>query len=322
MFRLRELERKDLLAINKWRNDPELISLLGAPFRYINLDVDVKWYESYMGNRGNAVRCAITEDDKDEILGLVSLVSINYMNQSAEFHIMIGDTKNQGRGIGTFAVNTMLNHAFNNMNLQRVELTVLEDNTRARHLYEKCGFVYEGKKRKAKYKNGKFVDMLIYSILKSEFYGGGVIPNLPAWQILDISEKFSIGTIIDECDSAFDNPVTGRNSYLKLLEKIHQKGRFIFAYNGSPLGYCAFYANDTEQKRAYISLIAVAPKYQKMHIGAGLLRESFEIMRTYGMQYCLLEVRKNNINAIQFYERNQFIMVDERAESYLMKCKL
>ena len=174
MFHLRELERKDLPAINKWRNDPELISLLGAPFRYINLDVDVKWYESYMGNRGNAVRCAITEDGSDDILGLVSLVSINYMNQSAEFHIMIGDTQNQGRGLGTFAVNAMLNHAFNNMNLQRVELTVLEDNARAKHLYEKCGFVYEGRKRKAKYKNGKFVDMLMYSILKPEFLGGGV----------------------------------------------------------------------------------------------------------------------------------------------------
>ena len=69
MFHLRELERKDLPAINKWRNDPELIALLGAPFRYINLDVDTRWYESYMGNRGSAVRCAITEDDKDEILG-------------------------------------------------------------------------------------------------------------------------------------------------------------------------------------------------------------------------------------------------------------
>lgn len=173
MFHLRELERKDLPAINKWRNNPELIALLGAPFRYINLDVDIKWYESYMGNRGNAVRCAITEDSSDDILGLVSLVSINYMNQSAEFHIMIGDTQNQGRGLGTFAVNSMLNHAFNNMNLQRVELTVLEDNTRAKHLYEKCGFVYEGKKRKAKYKNGQFVDMLMYSILKPEFLGGG-----------------------------------------------------------------------------------------------------------------------------------------------------
>lgn len=173
MFHLRELERKDLPAINKWRNDPELIALLGAPFRYINLDVGIKWYESYMGNRGNTVRCAIIEDDSDYILELVSLVSINYMNQSAEFHIMIGDTQNQGRGLGTFAVNSMLNHAFNNMNLQRVELSVLEDNTRAKRLYEKCGFVYEGKKRKAKYKNGQFVDMLMYSILKSEFLGGG-----------------------------------------------------------------------------------------------------------------------------------------------------
>ena len=158
MFHLRELERKDLPAINKWRNDPELIALLGAPFRYINLDVDIKWYESYMGNRGNAVRCAITEDGGDDILGLASLVSINYMNQSAEFHIMIGDIQNQGRGLGTFAVNSMLNHAFNNMNLQRVELTVLDNNTRAKHLYEKCGFTYEGRKRK---QNTKMENLLI-----------------------------------------------------------------------------------------------------------------------------------------------------------------
>lgn len=169
MFYLRELERKDLPAINKWRNNPELIALLGQTFRYINLDVDIRWYESYMSNRGNAVRCAITEDDCDEILGLVSLTSIDYLNQSAEFHIMIGETPNQGRGLGTFALNAMLNHAFNNLNLQRVELSVLEDNERARHLYEKCGFVYEGLKRQAKYKNGKFVDVLVYSILKNEF---------------------------------------------------------------------------------------------------------------------------------------------------------
>lgn len=177
MFCLRELERKDLEIINGWRNDPELIEMLGAPFRYINLDVDVRWYESYMNNRGNAVRCAIVEDGINKIMGLVSLVSVNYMNQSAEFHIMIGNKENQGKGLGTFAVNAMLDHAFNNMNLQRIELTVLEDNERARSLYEYCGFVYEGRKRKAKYKDGRFVDMLMYSILKSEFVnrGGGYL---------------------------------------------------------------------------------------------------------------------------------------------------
>jgi RimJ/RimL family protein N-acetyltransferase len=169
MYQLRELEKKDLPKVNKWRNNPDLIALLGAPFRFINLNVDEKWFESYMANRGNTIRCAIVEGDNDDILGLVSLVSIDYMNQSAEFHIMIGDKDNQGKGIGTFAVNAMLQHAFYNMNLQRIELTVLEDNERARHLYEKVGFIQEGIKRKAKYKNGKFINMIVYSILKEEY---------------------------------------------------------------------------------------------------------------------------------------------------------
>ena len=180
MYRLRELERRDLAAINKWRNDPSLIACLGAPFRYINLDVDAAWYENYLGNRGNAVRCAITNDESDDILGLVSLVSIDYMNQSALFNIMIGNASNRGKGIGTFATNAILSHAFRNMNLRRIELFVLESNERAIKLYEKCGFVYEGRKRAARYKEGKFVDLLMYSILRGEYEqnnpaGGGCV---------------------------------------------------------------------------------------------------------------------------------------------------
>ena len=168
MYRLRELERKDLFEINKWRNDKALISNLGAPYRYINLEVDEKWYETYMLNRNNAVRCSIV-DENDYILGLVSLVSIDYLNQSAEFHLMIGKKENRGKGIGTFATLEILKHGFYNLNLRRVELTALKDNDMAQKLYEKIGFIKEGVKRSAKYKNGEFVDMIIYSILKEEF---------------------------------------------------------------------------------------------------------------------------------------------------------
>ena len=93
------------------------------------------------------------------------------MNQTAELHIMIGDKENQGKGIGSFAVKEMLNHAFFNMNLNRVELTVIENNKRAIHLYEKNGFVYEGRKRKARYKGGEFMDMLMYAVLRDDFTG-------------------------------------------------------------------------------------------------------------------------------------------------------
>lgn len=169
MYRLRELEQKDIRTINRWRNDKELISGLGAPFRYINSDVDEKWFQSYMASRDKTVRCAILKDDSDSILGLISLTSIDYMNQSAELHIMIGEKENRGKGIGTFAVREMLYHAFFNLNLQRVELSVLEDNEPAQRLYEKAGFVCEGLKRRAKYKNGKFLNLKIYSILREEY---------------------------------------------------------------------------------------------------------------------------------------------------------
>ena len=169
MFKLRELQRGDLEKINKWRNDPELIALLGAPFRYINSEVDIKWFENYMSNRGNAVRCSIVEEESDEILGLISLTNIDFINQSAELHIMIGEKENQGRGIGTYAVRTILSHAFQNMNLHRIELGVLDYNIAAIHLYEKCGFIQEGVKRNAIYKEGKFVDLRIYACLRENY---------------------------------------------------------------------------------------------------------------------------------------------------------
>lgn len=169
MYKLREIEKKDIETINRWRNNPELIKTLGAPFRFINTDVDYKWFEQYMNNRTKEVRCAIVDECNDEILGMASLTSVDYLNQIAEFHIMIGDKSNQGKGIGTFAVNEMLKLAFQHMNLFRVELSVLETNVIAKKVYEKCGFVYEGRKRLARYKNGERIDLLLYSILKNEY---------------------------------------------------------------------------------------------------------------------------------------------------------
>lgn len=171
MYRLRELERQDMKTINGWRNNPEVISLLGAPFRYINLEVDENWFDSYMKNRSSCVRCAILDDDV--LIGLVSLTGIDMLNRSAEFHIMIGDTGSQNKGAGTFATEEMLRHAFDNLNLNRVMLTVLEDNERAQHMYENVGFVREGYLREAVFKNGGYKDMYTYSILRDEFLGGG-----------------------------------------------------------------------------------------------------------------------------------------------------
>lgn len=170
MYRLRELAREDIQQVNIWRNDSDLISMLGSPYRFINIEVDYKWYDEYMSNRNTAVRCVIVKEISDEkILGIVSLVNINHVNRTAEFYLMIGEKENRGKGIGYFATTEILKHAFLNLNLNRVELCVLEENMKARSLYKKAGFIEEGFKRQAVYKNGMYHNMIIMSILRNDY---------------------------------------------------------------------------------------------------------------------------------------------------------
>lgn len=171
MYKLRELKREDMKKINQWRNDPNLIACLGAPYRFINEDVDSDWYEKYMHSRSNSVRCVIVDSEhENDALGLISLLNINYINRSGELHIMIGDSENRGKGIGTFAVRAMIAHAFQNLNLRRIELGVLETNLSALRLYQKTGFVQEGLKRKSNYKNGEYVSMIMMGLLREEYH--------------------------------------------------------------------------------------------------------------------------------------------------------
>lgn len=326
MYKLRELERKDLNVINKWRNNHELISLLGAPFRYINLDVDIKWFENYMANRGNAIRCAIISENTEELVGLVSLVEIDFINQSAEFHIMIGDSEKQNKGAGTYAVKAMLYHAFYNMNLQRVELSVLDTNVRAKHLYEKCGFVFEGKKRKAKYKDGKFVDLLLYAALRDEIEKDDLLVPPPPLKCTCVSciEHTTynyVEQIIMSCDNAFKNPVKNKENKKELITKIANNAVIIYVHNNNILGYVAFYANDKNSKQAYITLIAVKPGEQNTGIGTYLINGCIDISRKYGMNKLALKVDKDNKNAIKFYKAHGFMFCgeDNEIEQYLMK---
>lgn len=169
-YTLRELERTDVETINGWRAKRELIDCLGAPFRYIGSEIDEAWFEGYLESRSSTVRCAIVKkEEPNNILGLITLASINWINRSCVLHIMVGAEADCGKGLGTFAVDEMLYHAFNDLNLARVELNVLADNERAQHLYTKFGFIVEGTRRKAAYKNGRYQDMLVMGLLKDEW---------------------------------------------------------------------------------------------------------------------------------------------------------
>lgn len=168
-YYLRELSKKDLPYINKWRNSKEIVEALGSPFRYIGLEVDEAWFNSYLGSRSNNIRLVIDSDENQQPVGAVYLLGIDWIARSAEFSIWIGEVEAQGKGVGKFAAAQIINHAINDLGLNRIHLTVLADNARAISLYQKIGFQQEGILKDAAYKNGKFTNMVQMALLARNY---------------------------------------------------------------------------------------------------------------------------------------------------------
>jgi RimJ/RimL family protein N-acetyltransferase len=169
VIRLRELARSDIPVINRWRADRSLTDGLGAPYRFIGLEVDEAWFEAYLRRRGTDVRCIIcANDDALSPLGIVSLLGIDPVHRHAEFHLLLGERSVHGRGIGTAATIAMVRHGFVDLNLHRIFLSVLDSNRAAIRVYEKAGFQTEGRMREAAHKNGEYRDMLMMAMLRSD----------------------------------------------------------------------------------------------------------------------------------------------------------
>ena len=139
-------------------------------------------------------------------------------------------------------------------------------------------------------------------------------------KVIKIEESSNIDNIIKKCALAFDEPVHMRNYYISMLNKISKYADFYAVFCPNVVGYLAIYANNYIDKIAYITLIAVVPEYQNMGIGKMLLKKCEQIAVNKGFKVVRLEVKKNNTNAIMFYKRNGFNIIDDASSnSYYME---
>lgn len=107
-------------------------------------------------------------DPKDDrALGVAGLTSLDNVNRRAEFSLYI-DPEIHGRGYGTKALQTLLNHGFRNLNMNCIWGETYAHNP-ATHMFEKVGLVKEGVRRDFYYREGRYRDAILYSMLKEEW---------------------------------------------------------------------------------------------------------------------------------------------------------
>ncbi|KIM42296.1 hypothetical protein M413DRAFT_57698, partial [Hebeloma cylindrosporum] len=69
------------------------------------------------------------------------------------------------KGYGKAITQFMIDYAFLHLNMHRVSLEVYEGNKKAVSIYEKSGFIQEGRQRKANWVNGAWKDIIQMGIL-------------------------------------------------------------------------------------------------------------------------------------------------------------
>ena len=169
-IRLRAVERDDLPLFVAWLNDPEVTAGLSLYLPLSQADEE-GWFEHMVNQPAEQHPLVIEIPGQDgwQAIGDCSFQFIDQHNRSAEIGIFIGQKDLWDKGYGTEAMCLMLKHGFNTLNLHRIFLRVFETNKRAIRSYEKTGFVHEGRLRQAEYRNGAYIDVLLMSVLKSEW---------------------------------------------------------------------------------------------------------------------------------------------------------
>ncbi len=168
--RLRAVEHEDLSKFQQWLNDSDVTEEL-THYLPLSMEEEERWYAALPNETPEERPLAIEILGQEgwQLAGNTRLFHLAWIHRSAEFGIVIGDKTLWDRGYGTEALQLMLAHGFETLNLNRVYLHVYANNARARRSYDKAGFVVEGTLRQAMFRRGQYVDIVVMGILASEW---------------------------------------------------------------------------------------------------------------------------------------------------------
>ena len=151
-----------------WMNDKE-VCRDNSHATFPNTRSKTLAYIESLEKSKDEIAFAIRWKKNDAHIGNIAINKIDRINRSAELAIIIGDKKYWNKGVGSEAYKLLIDYGFNTLNLNRISSGQTSANTGMIKVCEKMGMKKEGTLRQVLYKNGEYMDAVIYSILKKDY---------------------------------------------------------------------------------------------------------------------------------------------------------
>ena len=163
---IRSFKMSDVKSMAKYANNYNIYKRLRDYFPNPYTEKEAKVWLKYVLSQVPETNFAIAT--KDELIGSIGFTILKDVNRySAEIGYWLAEPF-WGKGIASEALSQLTQFAFSKFELNRIFAGVFEGNSASIKVLEKAGYKFEAKHRKAVFKEGKFLDYFVYSILKEE----------------------------------------------------------------------------------------------------------------------------------------------------------
>jgi len=166
-LRLRALAEADLPHLVRFANSRAVTRYL-VNFR---LPVSVADERAFLRRmrRSATDRVYSVETRRGRYVGTVGFHDIDPVDRACEFGLLIATPRDWGRGFAAEAIRLGLVVGFERQNLNRLAVPVLATNQVACAMYAQLGFTSEGRLRERRFMDGRYVDVISFSILAREY---------------------------------------------------------------------------------------------------------------------------------------------------------
>lgn len=178
---LRELREKDVQHIMTWVNSHNVVGNIAAfSGEDFTEEQELAYVKKMRDSKTDVVHSIWTTVGRMAYLGQVGLHQIDWRAKVARLAVVIGDSREFGKGYGSDAIRQALTLAFGRLELHKVWLLVFRTNARSIRTYKRIGFIEEGVLRQEYLHNGGYHDMVRMSVLAQEWYLSNPAPVLNA----------------------------------------------------------------------------------------------------------------------------------------------